>query len=102
MLSTLAREIAMRPNSASLMIRYAGTAFAGLLCAGAAFGAAPAAPPNFSPNPSVSWLVALGGLKPPPIGAGPVVDDPADPTINTNHFRLTGKPLTFPVPNHST
>jgi len=59
----------MRPNAASLMIRYAATAFAGI-CGGVALGAPNAAPPNFSPNPSVSWLVALGGLKPPASGAG--------------------------------
>src|SRR5258706_2288939 len=96
MLTTLAREIAMRPHSASSMIRYAATAFAGI-CGGVALGAPNAAPPNFSPNPSVSWLVALGGLKAPPSGAGPVVDDPAHPTINNNQFRLTGKQPTFPV-----
>lgn len=71
----------------------------GLLCLGAqfspAFGAA--SPPNFSPNPSVGWVVVLGGLKPPLSGAGPVADDPAHPTINNNEFRLTGKQPTFPV-----
>src|SRR3954471_22356481 len=72
-------------------------AFAAILCAGVAFAAPNAAPPNFSPNPSVSWLVALGGLKPPASGAGPGVDDPAHPTINNNQFRLTGKQPTFPV-----
>jgi hypothetical protein len=79
-------------------IGYAG-AFAALLLGGVASGApnAPSAAPNFSPNPSVSWLVALGGLKPPPSGAGPVVDDPKHPTINNNQFRVTGKQPTFPV-----
>src|SRR5690348_6766185 len=70
---------------------------AGLVSAGAALGAPSSAPPKFSPDPGVSWLGALGGLKPPPSGAGPVVDDPAHPTINSNQFRLTGKQPTFPV-----
>ena len=56
-----------------------------------------ASPPNFSPNPSVGWVVMLGGLKPPLSGAGPVADDPAHPTINNNEFRITGRQPTFPV-----
>src|SRR5216684_6042089 len=71
----------------------------GLLCVGAAFSPAlgAASPPNFSPNPSVGWVVVLGGLKPPLSGAGPVADDPAHPTINNNEFRITGRQPTFPV-----
>jgi hypothetical protein len=71
----------------------------GLLSMGAAFSPAfgAASPPNFSPNPSVGWVVMLGGLKPPLSGAGPVADDPAHPTINNNEFRVTGKQPTFPV-----
>ena len=73
-----------------------GGVFIGLFCAGAAIGAQPASPPNFAPNPSVSWL-SLGAFKPPKSGAGPVTDDPAHPTISNNEFRLTGKQPTFPV-----
>ncbi len=54
-------------------------------------------PPNFSPNPAVGWNAIGGGFKPPASGAGPVVDDPAHPTISNNEFRLTGKQPTFPV-----
>ena len=81
------------------MYKFSLSVTIGLLCAGAAispaFGAA--SPPNFSPNPSVGWVVVLGGLKPPLSGAGPVADDPAHPTINNNEFRVTGKQPTFPV-----
>jgi hypothetical protein len=54
-------------------------------------------PPDFSPNPQVSWLAAPGGLKSPPIGPGPLRDDPKHPTISNDDFRLTGKQPTFPV-----
>jgi hypothetical protein len=60
-----------------------------------AFGAA--SPPIFSPNASVGWVSMLGGLKPPGSGPGPVMDDPAHPTIDNNEFRLTGKQPTLPV-----
>src|ERR1700719_783555 len=59
-------------------------------------------PPNFTPNPSVGWVVVLGGLKPPASGPGPVSDDPEHPTVNNNEFRLTGKQPTLPVADLST
>src|SRR5262249_5898570 len=66
----------------------------GVLCAGTALGAPSASAPNFSPNPSVSW-VGQGGFKPLPSGAGPVVEDPAHPAVGNDEFRLTGKQPTF-------
>ncbi|HEX5281377.1 MAG TPA: hypothetical protein VFW28_14965 [Micropepsaceae bacterium] len=56
-----------------------------------------AAPPDFAPNPGVSWLADPGGFKPPAGGAGPVQDDPTHPTITNDDYRLTGKQPTFPV-----
>ena len=71
----------------------------GLLCLTAAFSPAfgAASPPDFAPNPGVSWLAAAGGFKPLASGAGPVQDDPAHPTISNDDFRVTGKQPTFPV-----
>jgi hypothetical protein len=71
----------------------------GLLSAGPVLSPALAAesPPQFSPHASVGWVAILGGLKPPPSGAGPVMDDPAHPTIDNNQFRLTGRQPTLPV-----
>src|SRR4030095_13027038 len=71
----------------------------GLLCVGVALSPAHGAPspPVFSPNANVGWVAILGGLKPPARGAGPVMDDPAHPTIDNNEFRRTGKQPTFPV-----
>ena len=72
----------------------------GLLCACACVlsaSAEPAAPPVFSPNPSVGWVVVLGGLKRPASGPGPIVADPAHPNVNNNVFRLTGKQPTLPL-----
>jgi hypothetical protein len=66
------------------------------LAAGAGF-AQDQLPPDFAPDPGVSWLAEQGGLKPPDNGAGPVRDDPAHPTISNDQFRLTGKQPTFPV-----
>jgi hypothetical protein len=56
-----------------------------------------AAPPDFSPNPQVSWATIGQMFKPPAKGAGPVQDDPAHPFITNDDFRLTGKQPTFPV-----
>ena len=72
----------------------------GLLCASAptALGE-PASPPNFAPNPSVGWVVVLGGFKPPASGPGPVMTDPAYPNVSNNQFRLTGKQPTVPIAN---
>jgi hypothetical protein len=78
-----------------------GGALSGLLCAGVALwpvvGAAMAAPPDFSPNGSVSWISIRGGFKPPPSGPGPIADDPAHPTVTNDDYRTTGKQPTFPV-----
>jgi hypothetical protein len=73
---------------------------AGLLCASAPQApAAPASPPVFAPNPSVGWVVVLGGFKPPASGPGPVMTDPAYPNVSNNQFRLTGKQPTIPIAN---
>ena len=77
----------------------------GLLCTAAAVLSAwpafgePAPAPNFAPNPSVGWVVVLGGFKPPATGPGPVMADPAYPNVNNNQFRLTGKQPTLPLAN---
>jgi hypothetical protein len=70
---------------------------ASLLCASATLGATAATPPDFSPNPSVSWVSGRGGLMPPSSGAGPVSADPEHPTITNDDFRTSGKQPTFPV-----
>jgi hypothetical protein len=61
-------------------------------------GPAPWMPPVFSPNASVGWI-RIGGaeFKPPVSGAGPVMSDPAHPTITNDDLRLTGRQPTFPV-----
>ncbi len=68
-----------------------------LCCPAAAFAAGSAVPPDFAPNPGVSWLADQGGFKPLGNGAGPVQDDPAHPTITNDDFRRTGRQPTFPV-----
>jgi hypothetical protein len=81
------------------MSRSVATALAAvLLCAAASSAPAdPASPPVFSPNPSVGWVVVLGGFKPPASGPGPIVADPKYPNISNNQFRLTGKQPTLPL-----
>jgi hypothetical protein len=69
----------------------------GLLCASAALASDAGAPPVFSTNPSVGWVVVLGGFKPPASGPGPIVADPKYPNVNNNVFRLTGKQPTLPL-----
>ena len=69
----------------------------GLLCASAAFASDAKSPPVFSANPSVGWVVVLGGFKPPASGPGPIVADPKYPNVNNNVFRLTGKQPTLPL-----
>ena len=69
----------------------------GLLCASAALASDAGAPPLFSANPSVGWVVVLGGFKPPASGPGPIVADPKYPNVNNNVFRLTGKQPTLPL-----
>jgi len=81
-----------RPASLSLTL--------GALCACAgtlSASAEPASPPVFSPNPSVGWVVVLGGFKPPATGPGPVMADPKYPNVSNNQFRLTGKQPTLPL-----
>ena len=69
----------------------------GLLCASAALASDAGAPPVFSANPSVGWVVVLGGFKPPATGPGPVMADPKYPNVSNNQFRLTGKQPTLPL-----
>ena len=58
---------------------------------------APKAPPNFAPNPSVGWVVVVGGFKRPASGPGPIMADPPHPNVSNNQFRLTGKQPTLPA-----
>ncbi|MSP93792.1 MAG: hypothetical protein EXR00_00860 [Alphaproteobacteria bacterium] len=64
------------------------------LCLGAAW-AAPASPPNFSPNPSVGWISLGGDFMAPPRGAGPVGQDPKFPRVTNEEFRRTGRQPTI-------
>jgi len=72
-------------------------------CAAVASSAAaePAAPPVFASNPSVGWVVVLGGFKPPASGPGPITADPKYPNVSNNQFRLSGKQPTIPLANLS-
>src|SRR6476646_9149727 len=64
---------------------------------GAPAGAA-SARPDFAPSGSVSWIrIGEAEFKPPLRGPGPVVSDPAHPTISNDDYRRTGKQPTFPV-----
>lgn len=81
--------------SAEQCMRWALAGAAAAVCAGVT--PASAVPPDFAPNPGVSWLADPGGFKPPASGAGPVQDDPKHPTITNDDYRLTGKQPTFPV-----
>jgi hypothetical protein len=78
------------------MLLSALCASAAVLSASAA-PATPKAPPVFSPNPSVGWVVVLGGFKRPASGPGPIMADPAHPNVSNNAFRLTGKQPTLPL-----
>jgi hypothetical protein len=70
----------------------------GLACAAVPALAATASPPDFAPNGSVSWIrIGEATFKPPLSGPGPIVDDPAHPTISNDDYRRTGKQPTFPV-----
>ena len=71
--------------------------FATLACGLGAVEASASDPPNFAPNPSVSWVAVQGGFKPPRSGAGPVQDDPKHPTITNDDYRISGTPPTFPI-----
>jgi hypothetical protein len=75
-------------------ISVSAAVLSGLLCMNAALGAPNVSAPNFSPNPSVSW-VGQGGFKPLSSGAGPVMEDPAHPAVGNDEFRLTGKQPSF-------
>ena len=68
-----------------------------LLLAGSAEAATPA-PPDFAPNGSTSWIrIGEAVFKAPASGSGPVMDDPAHPTISNDDYRKTGRQPTFPV-----
>jgi len=58
--------------------------------------AAPAAVPDFAPNPAVGWLVISNGFLPPDSGAGPIRQDPAHPYVGNDEFRRTGRQPTMP------
>src|SRR5215471_3194338 len=77
-------------------------AIAALVCIGAADAAQRGpvlwTPPDFAPNANVGWIRVGGAeFKPPLSGAGPVMSDPAHPTITNDDLRLTGRQPTFPV-----
>ena len=73
------------------------SASAAVILSASSAPAAPASPPNFAPNPSVGWVVVLGGFKRPASGPGPIMADPNYPNVNNNVFRLTGKQPTLPL-----
>ena len=56
---------------------------------------APAAPPDFAPNPSVGWVASSGEFQSPPSGPGPVKRDPAHPRVSNDDLRATGAQPTF-------
>jgi hypothetical protein len=84
----------MRPTPPVL---HAVAAFVLALAFSVSSAAAASAPPVFSANASVSWIVERGGFKPPPSGPGPVAVDPAHPAVNADDFRAKGTQPTFPV-----
>lgn len=53
--------------------------------------------PEFAPNPAVGWILTNGGYDPPPMGAGPIRQDPAHPLISNDDFRRSGRQPTMPV-----
>jgi hypothetical protein len=82
------------------MFRHAGdftrSLLASALClAGASSFSAPAAPPDFAPNPSAAWFAYSREFIPPPSGAGPVGPLPGHRHISNDEFRLTGRQATF-------
>src|SRR5436309_2143929 len=54
---------------------FGASAFVG----GAAFAAAAGSPPDFAPDPAVSWAATPGAFIAPPSGSGPV------PPLDTRH-----------------
>src|SRR5438067_2982888 len=47
--------------------------------------------PEFAPNPAVGWIALTNEFQPPPSGAGPVRQDPANPRITNDEFRRSGR-----------
>lgn len=62
----------------------------------AADAAAPQIPP-FAPNPAVGWIALYNEFQPPPTGAGPVRQDPANPRVTNDEFRKTGRQPTLAI-----
>jgi hypothetical protein len=59
--------------------------------------AAPAAIPDFAPNPNVGWVAFAPQFIPPPTGPGPVGDDPAHKRVSNDDYRARGAQPTFPI-----
>jgi len=59
--------------------------------------AAGASPPVFSPNANVGWFSYSRQWIAPPSGPGPVLADPAHPTVTNDEYRITGRQPTFPM-----
>jgi len=59
--------------------------------------AAPASPPNFSPNPSARWFSYSRVYIPPSSGPGPVRPHPQHRLVSNDEFRATGAQTTFPM-----
>jgi hypothetical protein len=78
------------------MSRFTSQLLAGLIvsavCASEAFAAAP---PVFSPNPSVGWISLSTDFTPPKSGAGPVQQDPRFPRVSNEEYRATGRQPTI-------
>jgi hypothetical protein len=78
----------------------------GVLLAGAIYAAgglsapalaASASPPNFSPNADVGWFSYSRQWIAPASGPGPVMADPAHPTVTNDEYRISGRQPTFPM-----
>ena len=73
----------------------AGAVVAGLMFSSVASEALAAAPPVFSPNPSVGWISLSTDFSPPKSGAGPVQQDPRFPRVTNEEYRATGRQPTI-------
>jgi hypothetical protein len=67
----------------------------GLINAVVAGSAMAAAPPVFSPNPTVGWISVFNDFSPPESGAGPVQQDPQFPRVTNEEYRRTGRQPTM-------
>jgi hypothetical protein len=78
----------------------AGALASCISCSVGAFGAAPQTDiPQFAPNGSVGWVAFAPAWIAPPMGPGPLRDDPGHPRISNDEFRALGAQPTFPMPD---